>query len=358
MTDRDDDVLVPNSIRDPARTLWEKCGRGALREVVPIPGGRNNRVFRVVADDITAILKSYHSSTGGRPDRFDREIGWYQYCQTLRVPAMAELWGSDRSASVALFSELPGRKLRPDQVTEESVQQAVNYFVAVNARRSDPSLHHPFPSVDAAFSLADHESLVERRWQRLQAVVPVDEPTRHLHSWLAHDASRVWSQVRDHLRKGLSPEAMNTPIERRKWCLSPSDFGFHNALQDEPKRLWFVDFEYAGWDDPAKMICDFYWQIDVPAPRSTYPLWLDVLRSFDPQIEERIRRLFPLIGLKWCAIVLNEFLDDGQQRRSFARGHFDGEDRRFQQAALANQLLAEIERSLIEGQLAIPTVTG
>ena len=28
----------------------------------------------------------------------------------------------------------------------------------------------------------------------------------------------------------------------------------------------FIDFEYYGWDDPAKMIADFYLQPAVPVP--------------------------------------------------------------------------------------------
>ena len=38
--------------------------------------------------------------------------------------------------------------------------------------------------------------------------------------------------------------------------LSPSDFGFHNSLFRNNK-LFFFDFEYAGWDDPIKLMCDF-----------------------------------------------------------------------------------------------------
>ncbi|MFX9699951.1 hypothetical protein ABTP10_19680, partial [Acinetobacter baumannii] len=40
-------------------------------------------------------------------------------------------------------------------------------------------------------------------------------------------------------------------------CLSPSDFGFHNAVQRPEGQIVFVDFEYFGWDDPVKLTCDF-----------------------------------------------------------------------------------------------------
>ena len=37
--------------------------------------------------------------------------------------------------------------------------------------------------------------------------------------------------------------------------LSPSDVGFHNILRIKNK-LYFHDFEYAGWDDPYKLVVD------------------------------------------------------------------------------------------------------
>ena len=46
-------------------------------------------------------------------------------------------------------------------------------------------------------------------------------------------------------------------------CISPSDFGFHNAIKtlDGVK---FIDFEFAGWDDPCKALIDFMLQPKVP----------------------------------------------------------------------------------------------
>jgi len=47
-------------------------------------------------------------------------------------------------------------------------------------------------------------------------------------------------------------------ISNSNRILSPSDFGLHNTIS-EKKKLYFLDFEYFGWDDPIKLICDFFW---------------------------------------------------------------------------------------------------
>src|SRR5258708_29751946 len=41
-------------------------------------------------------------------------------------------------------------------------------------------------------------------------------------------------------------------------------FGFHNALLRPSQELCFLDFEYAGHDDPAKMVGDFFSQPAIP----------------------------------------------------------------------------------------------
>ncbi len=45
---------------------------------------------------------------------------------------------------------------------------------------------------------------------------------------------------------------------RMKFIVSPSDFGFHNALLDDGGAISFLDFEYSGRDDPAKLDLRFF----------------------------------------------------------------------------------------------------
>jgi len=47
-------------------------------------------------------------------------------------------------------------------------------------------------------------------------------------------------------------------------AISPSDFGFHNALMTDESDLSFFDFEYAGWDDSVKMFYNLFCQPDIP----------------------------------------------------------------------------------------------
>ena len=100
--------------------------------------------------------------------------------------------------------------------------------------------------------------------------------------------------------------------------LSPSDFGFHNALRLPDNSIVFLDFEYFGWDDPVAMMSDFLWH---PAMSLT----LDLKQRFVTGMCELFRKdktfimrfcyLYPLFGLTWVLILLNEFIPEIWHRR-------------------------------------------
>src|SRR5512141_137544 len=126
-----------------------------------------------------------------------------------------------------------------------------------------------------------------------------------------------WSEARLRAAGQSFMEALDS--DRR--TLSPSDFGFHNALRQPDGSMIFLDFEYFGWDDPAKMIVDFLLHPAMalsPALKRTFAT--RIFRRFAdwPSLRERVESVYPLFGLKWCMIFLNEFLPEVYQRRQFA----------------------------------------
>ena len=83
----------------------------------------------------------------------------------------------------------------------------------------------------------------------------------------------------------------------------------------------FLDFEYSGWDDPAKLICDFGCQPEIPVKNRYLQSFKDSFYSWFDDAEESIRRseiLMNLYRLRWCCIILNEFTAVGQDRRIYA----------------------------------------
>jgi hypothetical protein len=109
----------------------------------------------------------------------------------------------------------------------------------------------------------------------------------------------------------------------QEWqSLVPSDFGFHNSLRRGDGSLAFVDFEYFGWDDPVKLVSDTAIHPGSNFAEDSRRLLVERLsREFeadDPAFAVRRDALYPLFGMIWCLIILNDYLPDSRSRRVFA----------------------------------------
>ena len=85
--------------------------------------------------------------------------------------------------------------------------------------------------------------------------------------------------------------------------------------------LGFVDFEYAGVDDAAKMLCDFLCQPSLPVPaeflKEMRPLFGGDARA-GREIYARAEDVLVLHRIKWCCILLNVFDTADAERRLFS----------------------------------------
>ena len=150
--------------------------------------------------------------------------------------------------------------------------------------------------------------------QRLRSIEASDASHAKARELVSATLEPLWRTIENDIRsQEESPLGAVLPTAER--CLSPSDFGFHNALRQHDGSLRFLDFEYAGWDDPAKTMIDFCNQPDGLLPRALADMFRKrTIGTAANDLAARIRLLEPLYQLKWACICLNNFLPG----RSFA----------------------------------------
>ena len=99
--------------------------------------------------------------------------------------------------------------------------------------------------------------------------------------------------------------------------VSPSDIGFHNIIKNE-KKLIFIDFEYAGLDDPLKLICDFLAQPDQKLTALQKKQFIEnelFSKNKISNINYLVNLFLPFHKLKWCCIMLNEIRSVSQKKQ-------------------------------------------
>jgi aminoglycoside phosphotransferase (APT) family kinase protein len=304
----------------------------AEAQVETAPRGGNSRVYIATANGRRYAVKQYFRHHADERDRLHAERSFLEFAAAAGIRSVPRVVASDREQGLGIYEFIAGRALDLADVSADRVREAGRFFRDLNAHRAKAESLPP--ASEACFTVADHLKMVDHRVERLQAIT---EPAAR---GFATQLERRWREI----RSAIAPRApaLENGFER---CVSPSDFGFHNALLRESGELAFLDFEYAGWDDPAKMLCDFFTHPALPVPGEHFDEFASLTMAFSSHaraLEARARALLPLFQLKWCCIMLNEFVPGAAERRRFANPQQDEAAARARQLDKAGALLASI----------------
>ena len=338
-----DEPKAMSALREQLRPALESMGIAGAVQFVPLPGGANNRVFRIAHPSGELVVKSYFQHPGDSRDRFGAERAFYELINAQGITSAPKVFGWVPEHRLGLFEYLPGRKLNPEEVSFSMVEQALAFLTQLNAGRDHLAAAKVPVASEACFSVAEHLLTVDRRVTRLQTIEPVSAVDREAIAFVDQGLKPAWQGIRSRIESQVG-SAISSHLSRSNWCLSPSDFGFHNAMLAPDGQLRFFDFEYAGWDDPAKLACDFFCQPQLPVSLAEWDHFVITLaQSLNSQdnFPERARLLLDAYRIKWCCIMLNDFLRPSRARRDFA----GLEDRTAHQLTQARSALRMVTQS-------------
>lgn len=350
--------------------------------ILPLTGGGNNRVFKVEFESQSpVIIKEYFSHPEDPRPRLLSEFSFLQHARKSGILNIPEPLAFSRELNAAVYSFIPGKAIQPSDITDALIHSLIDFFLKLNKTRetrlkklsilkfnkkgpqnicserstigigraenkSDNSEEKPIPSKpnfsscsamnlsfasEACFTISDYLAIVDRRLEGLLSCC-TEAP---LVSFLNDSLLPKWIDYKN----ALSRVPFNNTQD---FCISPSDFGFHNALINSSNEISFIDFEYAGIDDPCKTVCDLFCQPKIPLPEHYFPLFAKAFSSVTSDPESCLRKiqyLYPAVQMKWCCILLNVFTKIGKERRTFSQAdevaHF--------QLMKAKQLFSKIQ---------------
>ena len=316
--------------------------------ITSIPGGGNNRVYRLDCGGSSLLLKAYFHHADDPRDRLAAEFSFSRFAWDHGLRCIPQPLARDDRNHLGLYAFIHGRVLETADVGRDAVGQAVAFFSGLNRHKLDPAARHLPNGSESCFTLAEHLACVRRRMSRLVQIQGISPPDREAAAWICDKLHPAWQRVQERVLRQAAAGgfAVDAPLSDQDRCLSPSDFGFHNAILADDGRLCFVDFEYAGWDDPAKTVCDFVCQPKLPVPDEQAARFAQAAVSglSDEAVhQQRITLLLPVYRLKWCCIMMNEFLPVAGQRRSFAQDGGGQEERKRLQLEKAARALQRVE---------------
>ena len=276
-------------------------------------GGNSGLLKVLTGEGEKYALKFYPESA--THDRLSSEYNSFKLIREHSLDNVPLPFRRDVNLNVAMYEWVEGDVVnRPNS---KHIQQALEFLKTLHKLRELPEFLD-FQNASAAFMSGSGFEVQLRARVNVLNRFASEYPA--MNDYLKNDLLPViesvvqWSRTEWRIEPGY-----NEPLPRFKQTLSPSDFGFHNTIERKNGRLEFIDFEYFGWDDPVKLVADFYFHPGMEISPDLKQQWIEgAVKIYGEEILDRLRVAWPLIGLSWCLILLNEYRTDVWSRRCAA----------------------------------------
>lgn len=271
--------------------------------LLQLRGGINNLTFRCGAAGLYCVLKGYPTQKVGQRDRMLAEIEFLRYAAEVAPDRVPKLMHVDPDRRCVVLEHIEGHAYREGaSPTQKDVQAAKDFFWELNSDLKFAKNMIHMQAAEGFLSLRAHMSNMH---DRLAAM-----GTDHLPNDTRSQAELMLKKIRDQahraqawLEKKISSGVVEDALDPNHRCISPSDFGFHNAICTE-EGVRFIDFEFAGWDDPAKTFADFALQPRLQIQNSITSLSI-LLNQKEIRFDfERYKCLGAILQVKWSCIIL------------------------------------------------------
>lgn len=314
------DSLEIDNLKLLCDALLHKAAKPSSRQISPLKGGRNNRVFHVWSEQDQYLLKIYFHHPDDPRDRLKHEFSFLQHVYAKGSRRIAEPIAESRSDHAALTRFIEGVQPPLHEIGVYEIEQAIDFYHEINEKKEVPSSQTLPAASEACFSIQEHLEMTQKRVDRLQKISQKNPENEEALLFVQNELRPTWEiwsrRIQDHY------PIINNSLDLHERVISPSDFGYHNSIRKPDRNLCFVDFEFAGWDDPAKLACDFANQPDMLLDDALSQHFIQAVCKTHPRPDEladRIQWLEPLYQIKWSCICLNEFLDWGEKRSGFSQ---------------------------------------
>ena len=277
--------------------------------------GRNSKISAVRYGDKRLIAKQYINDDR---DRMKREFQAYTYFAENSFKNVPLLLGSNFERRIMLFEYIEGDWAGVQIPNNKDLDTIVSLILKIKETQGFTGINF-MPAADAFLSPEKSLWVLDRSIDAFHGSENTDCKKEFDH-FFKNELVPNYEMEKTRLLEFISSSQffLTKKLDKQLQVLNPSDLGFHNMIRDKNQNLYFLDFEYFGWDDPVKMILDFIIHpgMKLKTEQKAY-FFNEMLKVFqaDESLKTRIKMYLPIIILKWVLIILNVFKREYIQQR-------------------------------------------
>lgn len=278
-----------------------------------LSGGTNSETSKILTDRGNEYFaKKYRIRKGDDRNRLSTEFSGLSFLWGNGIRNIPEPIAACAKSRLAVYRFIKGTKIQLGEMSAADVDEAADFIGRLQLLTDAEGADAQPVASEACFSVQEYIDCVENRIAGLDKAGKKGIVFDALRSYMDDEFMPLYRTI----KKMTVQKARNlgidiaAKIQKSEMTLSQSDFGFQNAIKAENGKIFFIDFEYYGWDDPVKLIADFYLEPAVPVPLHYREHFFEKARknyNKNTRLEKRLPIIYPLLGLKWCLIMLNVF---------------------------------------------------
>ena len=286
--------------------------KNGVGEVIQLNGRGNSSVYKITTTGAPIFFKIYPQESGH--NRINSEFDSTSMLFSSGMTEIQNPIACNKALGIAAYKWIDVDDSY--EYNTSTVRELLNFLKKLHDCKVKRKFDTFLMASDSCTSISEIEMQIKRRLSELDKA---SEHSAMLNNFLENEFKPLFKKVAIWSKAGFSNDDYYKPIERQEMTLNPSDFGFHNILMSQDGCLKFIDFEYFGWDDPVKLASDFSHHAAMNLTKEMECLWFQGIKNiYGECLLDRLKASWPLYGLNWCLIILNEFNNDIWNKRCLA----------------------------------------
>jgi len=305
--------------------IKEKLGNQAIIKYQEIQAGSNNKLYCIETNKNSLLAKVYHQDDR---QRLQREFQAICFFNKLRLAHTPRAFFKNDTLQYAIYSYEEGFTKNARELTPQDIENMAIFIATIHNIQPEQVKENFQSAIMACFSLEDYINNIKFRLGKFTDYIS----EKNAYPQIVHFSKKtnipvlIETLVSDSIENIPQKEiAINLATEFRR--LSPVDFGPHNMIFKENGDITFVDFEYFGWDDPARLIGDFMNHDQTSGVSdANKKLFINIYRNHVTLPQESLSRIeivTKLITVEWLAIILFSLTPEKIRARQFADKDFN-----------------------------------
>jgi hypothetical protein len=292
--------------------------------------GTNNRLFRLeLAEGAPLLVKRY---VRDRWERLGTEFPALALLAARGVGGVPRALLRSDEHLYGVYSFEPGARKAPSELSEADARAAAGLAARLHGFGPEGAGGEESGGVGLAnarcLSVADQVAMIGARLGAYEALVADPGCDAAVRAFAGEvDVRAAVDRLVAAATDGLSAAGVAAALPRGEWRLNSYDFGPHNLLFDEEGGVVVVDFEGAGWDDPARMVMGCVSHIGsqglsaaaVGAFLGSYA----AARGLSADEMRRFERVGMLFDVEWATVFASAMAPEVVEAKRFGTPGFD-----------------------------------